>query len=79
MLSNSPPDGGYGVFNELHGDNYLPLWLQAAGYQTSYIGKFENGYAEPDEYGTLPTRRPRGAGTTGTCSRRRAPSTSTTR
>ena len=52
VLSNSPPDGGYGVFNELHGDNYLPLWLQGAGYRTSYIGKFENGYAEPDEYGT---------------------------
>ena len=60
VLSNNPPDGGYGVFNELHGDNYLPLWLQNAGYQTSYIGKFENGYAEPDEYGTTPTRRAEG-------------------
>jgi N-acetylglucosamine-6-sulfatase len=60
VLSNSPPDGGYGVFNELHGDNYLPLWLQAAGYQTSYIGKFENGYAEPDEYGTTPADVPKG-------------------
>ena len=60
VLSNSPPDGGYGVFNELHGDNYLPLWLQAAGYRTSYVGKYENGYAEPDEYGTVPTDVPRG-------------------
>ena len=60
VLSNNPPDGGYGVFNELHGDNYLPLWLQAAGYQTSYIDKFENGYAEPDEYGTTPTDVPNG-------------------
>ncbi|MDX6583709.1 MAG: N-acetylglucosamine-6-sulfatase [Solirubrobacterales bacterium] len=60
VLSNVAPDGGYGVFNELHGDNYLPLWLQAAGYQTSYIGKFENGYAEPDQYGTVPTDVPRG-------------------
>jgi arylsulfatase A-like enzyme len=60
VLSNSPPDGGYGVFNELHGDNYLPLWLQGAGYQTSYVGKFENGYAEPDEYGTTPADVPRG-------------------
>jgi arylsulfatase A-like enzyme len=60
VISNVPPDGGYGVFNELHGDNYLPLWLQAAGYQTSYIGKFENGYAEPDEYGTLPKDVPMG-------------------
>ena len=60
VLSNSPPDGGYGVFNELHGDNYLPLWLQAAGYETSYVGKFENGYAEPDEYGTVPSDVPKG-------------------
>jgi arylsulfatase A-like enzyme len=60
VLSNQPPEGGYGVFNELHGDNYLPLWLQAAGYQTSYVGKFENGYAEPDEYGTLPKDVPMG-------------------
>ncbi|MFI5122492.1 MAG: sulfatase [Vicinamibacteria bacterium] len=60
VLSNSPPDGGYGVFNELHGDNYLPLWLQSAGYRTSYVGKFENGYAEPDEYGTVPSDVPKG-------------------
>jgi N-acetylglucosamine-6-sulfatase len=60
VISNVPPDGGYGVFNDLHGDNYLPIWLQAAGYQTSYIGKFENGYAEPDAYGTTPTDVPKG-------------------
>jgi N-acetylglucosamine-6-sulfatase len=60
VLSNAPPDGGYGVFNELHGDNYLPLWLQSAGYRTSYVGKFENGYAEPDEYGTVPSDVPKG-------------------
>ena len=60
VLSNMPPDGGYGVFNELHGDNYLPLWLQSAGYQTSYVGKFLNGYAEPDEYGTVPSDVPMG-------------------
>jgi arylsulfatase A-like enzyme len=60
VLSNSPPDGGYGVFNELHGNNYLPLWLQDAGYRTSYIGKFLNEYAEPDPYGTLPRDVPAG-------------------
>jgi N-acetylglucosamine-6-sulfatase len=60
VLSNQPPDGGYGVFNERHGTDYLPLWLQRAGYQTSYIGKFLNGYAEPDEYGTLPRDVPPG-------------------
>jgi N-acetylglucosamine-6-sulfatase len=60
VLSNQFPDGGYGVFNELHGNDYLPLWLQQAGYRTSYIGKFLNEYAEPDEYGTLPHDVPLG-------------------
>ena len=60
VLSNKAPDGGYGVFNENHGNNYLPLWLQEAGYSTAYIGKYLNEYAEPDEYGTTPTDVPRG-------------------
>jgi N-acetylglucosamine-6-sulfatase len=60
VLSNRAPDGGYGVFNELHGDNNLPLWMQSAGYRTAYIGKFLNEYAQPDEYGTLPRDVPRG-------------------
>ena len=60
VLSNKAPDGGYGVFNERHGDNYLPLWLKQAGYRTGYVGKYLNEYAEPDEYGTLPTDVPRG-------------------
>ena len=60
VLSNTAPEGGYGVFNELHGNNYLPIWLQDAGYTTGYIGKFLNEYAEPDEYGTTPTDVPRG-------------------
>jgi arylsulfatase A-like enzyme len=60
VLSNQAPTGGYGTFNDLHGNDYLPIWLQAAGYRTSYIGKFLNEYAEPDEYGTLPTDVPKG-------------------
>jgi arylsulfatase A-like enzyme len=60
VLSNQEPDGGYGVFNELHGNSNLATWMQDAGYTTSYIGKFLNEYAEPDEYGTLPTDVPRG-------------------
>jgi arylsulfatase A-like enzyme len=60
VLSNQEPEGGYGVFNELHGNNYLPLWLQGAGYSTAYIGKYLNEYAEPDDYGTTPTDVPRG-------------------
>ena len=60
VLSNQEPDGGYGVFNELHGNNNLALWMQEAGYQTAYIGKFLNEYALPDEYGTLPSDVPTG-------------------
>jgi arylsulfatase A-like enzyme len=60
VLSNREPDGGYGVFNELHGDDNLAVWLQAGGYSTAYIGKFLNEYAEPDEFGTLPTDVPAG-------------------
>jgi arylsulfatase A-like enzyme len=60
VLSNQAPDGGYGLFNELHGDNNLAVWLQEAGYATSYVGKFLNEYAQPDEYGTLPRDVPDG-------------------
>ncbi len=60
VLSNQEPDGGYGVFNELHGNSNLAIWLQDSGYTTGYIGKFLNEYAEPDEYGTLPTDVPKG-------------------
>jgi N-acetylglucosamine-6-sulfatase len=36
-----PPTGGYGRFDR---DNALPVWLEAAGYVTSHIGKYLNGY-----------------------------------
>jgi N-acetylglucosamine-6-sulfatase len=60
VLSNTAPTGGYGTFNDLHGDNYLPLWMQGAGYRTAFVGKYMNEYAEPDEYGTTPRDVPRG-------------------
>ncbi|KAG1456040.1 hypothetical protein G6F56_006926 [Rhizopus delemar] len=42
----SPPYGGYGRFNTLKlGEDYLPLWLQKAGYNTNYIGKLMNQYS----------------------------------
>jgi N-acetylglucosamine-6-sulfatase len=41
VLGNGPPLGGY---TRLDKTNYLPLWLQAAGYRTMHVGKFLNGY-----------------------------------
>lgn len=39
VLNNKP---GYG--NLLDKDNVLPVWLDRAGYETAYVGKFLNGY-----------------------------------
>jgi N-acetylglucosamine-6-sulfatase len=37
--------GGWTKFGELGlNDNYLPVWLQDAGVNTYYVGKFMNGY-----------------------------------
>jgi N-acetylglucosamine-6-sulfatase len=41
VLGNGPPAGGY---TRLDKSNWLPLWLQAAGYRTMHVGKFLNGY-----------------------------------
>jgi len=45
--------GGYGNLNQR---NYLPVWLEDAGYVTAHMGKFLNGYGK--EPGT--PMRPRG-------------------
>lgn len=45
ILNGGPPNGGYG---KLDNNNTLPLWLQDAGYFTSHIGKYLNGYGEDD-------------------------------
>ncbi|MBM3282569.1 MAG: sulfatase [Candidatus Diapherotrites archaeon] len=41
VLSNDPPTGG---FLKLNHTNTLPIWLQQAGYYTSHVGKYMNGY-----------------------------------
>ena len=41
VQSNTPPNGG---FEALDGQHTLPVWLRAAGYDTSHIGKYLNGY-----------------------------------
>jgi arylsulfatase A-like enzyme len=51
VLSNAPPDGGYG---RLDHTNTLPVWLQAAGYHTTHIGKYLNGYESPSFHTTVP-------------------------
>jgi N-acetylglucosamine-6-sulfatase len=43
VLSNKLPTGG---FTRLDTSNWLPLWLQAAGYRTMHVGKFLNGYGK---------------------------------
>lgn len=41
VLGNRPPDGGYARLDK---SEWLPIWLQRAGYRTVHIGKFLNGY-----------------------------------
>jgi len=51
VVTNTPPNGG---FVRLDTSNWLPLWLQAAGYRTMHVGKFLNGYGKD----TPPTAPP---------------------
>ena len=45
VTSVKPPYGGYPKFvHEGWNDNYLPVWLQEAGYNTYYAGKLMNGH-----------------------------------
>ncbi|KAE9962271.1 hypothetical protein EG328_000721 [Venturia inaequalis] len=42
----SPPYGGYPKFiSQGLNDNYLPIWLQGAGYDTYYTGKLFNAHS----------------------------------
>jgi N-acetylglucosamine-6-sulfatase len=53
VLGNRPPEGGYG---RLDTTEYLPVWLQRAGYHTIHIGKFLNRYGQDNP----PTEVPEG-------------------
>ncbi len=45
ILGNSLPQGGAGKFRELGLDkSTIATWLNGAGYQTKYIGKYMNSY-----------------------------------
>ena len=65
MRSNAPPHGGVEALDARH---TLPVWLQAAGYRTSHIGKYLNGYGLRRKPPTC-----RRAGATGTAPSTRAP------
>lgn len=48
VLTNGPPLGGWG---RLQGtSNWLPSWLQRAGYRTAHVGKFLNNYGSADPH-----------------------------
>ena len=51
VLGNTPPSGGYQVFNDT---NDLPIWLQTAGYRTIQIGKMPNGFPAPKDPNYVP-------------------------
>jgi arylsulfatase A-like enzyme len=43
VIGNRPPKGGYGRLDK---SEWLPVWLQRAGYHTVHIGKFMNRYGQ---------------------------------
>ena len=45
VWSNTPPNGGFGLFHD-HGleNSTLGVWLRKAGYRTGLFGKYLNGY-----------------------------------
>jgi N-acetylglucosamine-6-sulfatase len=53
VIGNRAPEGGY---SRLEKSEWLPVWLQRAGYHTVHIGKFMNGYGRE----SLPTEIPPG-------------------
>ncbi|MGH9026589.1 MAG: sulfatase family protein [Acidimicrobiia bacterium] len=46
VLSNTGPQGGYSAFAGR--ETTFPVALQNAGYRTSHVGKYANGYGRPD-------------------------------
>jgi len=45
VIGNTPPNGGFERFQELHANNNLAVWLHDAGYYTAMIGKYLALYA----------------------------------
>ena len=45
VLSNEPPMGGYQAMRPLN-DKSLPVWMENAGYRTTFAGKYLNEYGK---------------------------------
>jgi arylsulfatase A-like enzyme len=57
ILGNQPPRGGFERFHELgNEDSTVGVWLQVAGYRTTLIGKYLNGYPRTVETTAVSTR-----------------------
>ena len=56
VLANEPPNGGYEAFA---GQPMIGDWLRSEGYETAYVGKYLNGYGQP-EFASAPTDVPDG-------------------
>jgi N-acetylglucosamine-6-sulfatase len=57
VYKNGGTNGGADDFDD---SSCLPIWLQAAGYRTSLIGKYLNGYAALWDHNTQPPYVPPG-------------------
>ena len=54
-LRNRPPHGGFEQFNLLENEaSTVATWLQSAGYQTAFMGKYMNGYPWKDAKRYIP-------------------------
>ena len=63
-MTNLPPDGGFQKFqSEGLDERTFAVALHSAGYTTSMLGKYLNGYGDPLNHDTAPSRP---AGRTGT-------------
>jgi N-acetylglucosamine-6-sulfatase len=58
---NDGPRGGHRAFVQRHRNNHIGVWMQKAGYQTAFLGKYLNGY---ENYATVPPGWTRWAATT---------------